>query len=136
MHVCPFFGNVSVAALFVGCLPLPTEGAFLMKGRCDTAMANQAKRAEAILLLQQMQRTLTDAGEDRYPRRGDFPQEQAAAIKAQLGPWPRALEAAGLKPERTDTRHRKTMKKRLQTKAENHGDAENAPTTENGGKES
>lgn len=107
-----------------------------MKGRCDTAMANQAKKAEAVLLLRQMQEALSAAGENRYPRRSDFPQEQAAAIKAQLGPWPRALEAAGLKPERTDTRHRKTMEKRLQTKAEIHGAAKNAPTTENGGNES
>ncbi len=104
-----------------------------MKGRCDTAMANQAKNEEAVLLLRQMQEALSAAGENRYPRRGDFSQEQAAAIKAQLGPWPRALEIAGLKPERTDTRHRKTMEKRLCTKAETHGDAENAPATENGG---
>ncbi|MCI6729231.1 MAG: hypothetical protein PUK81_06885 [Firmicutes bacterium] len=43
------------------------------------------------------------AGElGRPPVKSDFPPEQAQRIKAALGPWPRALEAAGLKevPER------------------------------------
>ena len=34
----------------------------------------------------------------RYPKRSDFTEEEVAYIKAFLGPWPRALEAAGLKP--------------------------------------
>ena len=34
----------------------------------------------------------------RYPKRSDFTEEEVSYIKAFLGPWPRALEAAGLKP--------------------------------------
>ena len=36
----------------------------------------------------------------RYPKRSDFTEEEVAYIKAFLGPWPRALEAAGLKPKK------------------------------------
>lgn len=54
-------------------------------------------REECIALLIDKQQTLQNAGESRYPQRGDFSPEEVCAIKAQLGPWPRALEAAGLK---------------------------------------
>lgn len=33
----------------------------------------------------------------RTPKKDDFDEATRARIKAQLGPWPRALEAAGLK---------------------------------------
>ena len=33
----------------------------------------------------------------RLPKKDDFDEKTRARIKAQLGPWPRALEAAGLK---------------------------------------
>ncbi|MBE6850668.1 MAG: hypothetical protein E7504_02860 [Ruminococcus sp.] len=39
-------------------------------------------------------------GEMRYPKRADFSEREVVAIKAFLGPWPRALEAAGVKPPR------------------------------------
>ena len=38
--------------------------------------------------------------QNRYPKRSDFTEEEVAYIKAFLGPWPRALEAAGLKPKK------------------------------------
>ena len=39
------------------------------------------------------------AGElGRLPNKSDFSGEDVSAIKQVLGPWPRALEAAGLKP--------------------------------------
>ncbi len=60
-------------------------------------MASHSK-AEAILWLQQMQEKLLAEGIRRYPKRSDFTAEQVVAIKAHLGPWPRALEAAALKP--------------------------------------
>ena len=41
---------------------------------------------------------LREAGEERYPQRADFEEAAVVAIKAHLGPWPRALEAAGIKP--------------------------------------
>ena len=55
-------------------------------------------KAEAIFWLQQMQAQLLAKGIQRYPKRSDFSVEQVVAIKAHLGPWPRALEAAALKP--------------------------------------
>ncbi len=33
----------------------------------------------------------------RIPKRSDFDSETACLIKQKLGPWPRALEVAGLK---------------------------------------
>lgn len=36
----------------------------------------------------------------RLPKKDDFDQATRARIKAFLGPWPRALEAAGLKEPR------------------------------------
>lgn len=48
----------------------------------------------------------------RYVRRSDFSDEDVAAIKSFLGPWPRALEAAGLKPERSFSRIELNREKR------------------------
>jgi len=45
---------------------------------------------------------LQKSGEIRYPKRSDFTEEQVASIKAFLGPWPRALEKAGLKTKKAD----------------------------------
>ena len=36
----------------------------------------------------------------RAPKKADFPIEDTQRIKAFLGPWPRALEKAGLKEKR------------------------------------
>ena len=36
----------------------------------------------------------------RYPKRADFSEQEVVAIKAFLGPWPRALEKAGVKEKR------------------------------------
>ncbi len=55
-------------------------------------------RSDCIVLLQEMQEKLHAQGETRYPKRSDFTGAQVVAIKAYLGPWPRALEAAGIKP--------------------------------------
>lgn len=79
-------------------------------------MAGAEGKAQAIRLLCEMQQRLHALGESRYPRRGDFSDEAVAQIKAHLGPWPRALEAAGLKPPRTDTRHLRTKEKRIRAK--------------------
>jgi hypothetical protein len=37
----------------------------------------------------------------RLPTRADFSETDIVFIKAHLGPWPRALETAGLKPKST-----------------------------------
>lgn len=50
--------------------------------------------------------------EGRYVSRADFSDEEVAMIKSYLGPWPRALEAAGIKPERSFSRIEKNREKR------------------------
>ncbi len=48
---------------------------------------------------QQAVRWLTEKAKElqRLPKRGDFTCEEVCLIKQKLGPWPRALEAVGLK---------------------------------------
>ena len=53
------------------------------------------EKAECLALLREKRNALLTSGEDRYPKRSDFSEWEVAAIKAHLGPWPRALEAAG-----------------------------------------
>ncbi len=82
-------------------------------------------RDDAIALLTKKHTELLIAGDDRYPRRGDFSDDEAAAIKAHLGPWPRALEAAELKPPRDGNRLAKNREKRRRAKlrrSENEND--------------
>ncbi|MCD8026601.1 MAG: hypothetical protein LUF33_06670 [Clostridiales bacterium] len=45
-------------------------------------------------------RLLTDKAAQlgRLPKKTDFDSKDACFIKQKLGPWPRALETAGLKP--------------------------------------
>jgi len=65
---------------------------------------------------------LRKKGEDlrsqgRYPKRSDFSEEEVAYIKSFLGPWPRALEAAGLKPKREgNSSLEKNREKRIRAK--------------------
>ena len=63
-------------------------------------MKEQYDRESAVRLLVNMRAALLARGENRYPQRDDFSPEQVVAIKAFLGPWPRALEAAGIKAPR------------------------------------
>jgi len=70
----------------------------------------------AIALLQRKHAALTAAGIARYPARADFDADEVVAIKAFLGPWPRALEAAGIKPPRDDGRAERTLQKRIRAK--------------------
>lgn len=67
---------------------------------------------ECILLLQNMRERLRAEGADRFPRRSDFSEQDRMAIKARLGPWPRALEAAGLKEPRPVDRREQNREKR------------------------
>ncbi len=55
-------------------------------------MVSEEKRAWAEELLR---RKYTQLG--RLPHKADFDSVTCSRIKAFLGPWPRALEAAGLK---------------------------------------
>ena len=48
---------------------------------------------------------------NRQPKKDDFDETQRARIKAFLGPWPRALEAAGLKEPKASPPPSKKRKK-------------------------
>ena len=48
----------------------------------------------------------------RLPRKGDFDEHTVMMVKSYFGPWPRALEAAGLK-EADPLRAEKRLEKRL-----------------------
>ena len=61
-------------------------------------------RTDCIALLKEAQKRREDTGVKGYVCRGDFTTEEVVAIKAFLGPWPRALEAAGIKPPREVSR--------------------------------
>ena len=61
-------------------------------------MTDQEKKRRCAELLQARYAALQAAGENRYPRRSDFSEEEVVAVKACFGPWPKALEAAGIKP--------------------------------------
>ncbi len=54
---------------------------------------NQENFAWAVEQLQKKYNELS-----RLPKKEDFDEKTRSRIKAYLGPWPRALEAAGLKP--------------------------------------
>ena len=60
-------------------------------------------REDCLRLLREKYHTLQEDGEDRYPKRSDFTEREVVAIKAYLGPWPRALEAAGVKIPKDQT---------------------------------
>lgn len=69
-------------------------------------------REDCIALLREKQEQLRQSGESRFPQRADFSAEEVIAIKAFLGPWPRALEAAGLKEPRPELAEKKLEKRR------------------------
>ncbi len=58
-------------------------------------MANEKKRQWASEQLQEKSKEL-----GRLPKKDDFDVVTLSRIKAFLGPWPRALEAAGLKEKK------------------------------------
>ena len=74
------------------------------------------QKEDCILILQEKQRELSKSGLSRYPQRSDFSEREVVAIKAFLGPWPRALEAAGIKEARDDNRSEKNKEKRIRAK--------------------
>ena len=74
------------------------------------------KKEDCIFLLQNKYKELQEQGLSRYPQRSDFEDREVVAIKAFLGPWPRALEAAGIKPPRDDDRLERNREKRARAK--------------------
>lgn len=61
-------------------------------------MTEEEKKAWAVAQLQNKAQEL-----GRPPTKADFDGPTKARIKAFLGPWHRALEAAGLRTQKTDT---------------------------------
>lgn len=75
-------------------------------------MENSDKKySEAIVLLQNK---ATELG--RLPKREDFSPEVVCLIKQKLGPWPRALEKAGLKEQLKRSAKEKSREKRERIK--------------------
>ena len=74
------------------------------------------KKEQAITLLREKQELLLQNGITRLPQRSDFTAEEVQCIKAQFGPFPRALEAAGLKEPRCDDRSQRQLEKRIAAK--------------------
>ena len=76
-------------------------------------MTNEEKKLWAEELLREKHKEL-----GRLPRKDDFDEPTRSRIKAFLGPWPRALEAAGLKEPRVVPEKSKKRKKAA-TKSKN-----------------
>lgn len=73
-------------------------------------------KEDCLVLLNEKYKELQSQSIDRYPQRSDFSDREVVAIKAFLGPWPRALEAAGIKPPRDDDRPQRNKEKRARAK--------------------
>lgn len=72
------------------------------------------KKYNKEMCLELLRKTADECG--RYPKRSDFTDDEVCAIKAFLGPWPRALERAGIKPLRDDGHEEKKREKRIRAK--------------------
>lgn len=57
------------------------------------------------------------AKENRLPQKSDFSVEDVNRIKGFFGPWPWALEAAGLKDSKQEQRRQKNYEKRRRSRA-------------------
>ena len=78
--------------------------------------AEKRTRDDCILLLREKQTELQNRGLTRFPQRSDFADDDVMFIKSYFGPWPRALEAAGVKEPRGDDRKQKNREKRARAK--------------------
>ena len=74
-------------------------------------MPTEEKKAWAEELLRQKYAEL-----GRLPTKKDFDNASCSRIKAYLGPWPRALEAAGLKQPR-NVRHSEEFEQSMKENA-------------------
>lgn len=81
--------------------PKPGKGFFIGKMTKD----------DCLLLLRMK---FEETGE--YPKKSDFSQEEVALIKGYFGPWPHALEEAGILPSKIEERLKKSKEKHIQAK--------------------
>lgn len=77
----------------------------------EVSVKEDIKRQQAIDLLINKDRELA-----RLPKKADFSEEEVCFIKQKLGPWPRALETAGLKEKTKLTGREKSKIKRKRIK--------------------
>lgn len=70
-------------------------------------MSSIITKDECILLIQQKTNEL-----GRFPKKSDFDNETVNMIKSYFGPWPRALEAAGVKAPNLQRIEQKREKRR------------------------
>ncbi|MGN0384078.1 MAG: homing endonuclease associated repeat-containing protein [Eubacterium sp.] len=54
--------------------------------------------------------------ENKMPKKSDFSEYEVSMIKSFYGPWPRALEAAGVKAARTTDRKEINRQKHIRAK--------------------
>lgn len=80
-------------------------------------MEVDVKRQQAIDLLLHKSR---ESGS--LPKRTDFSEAEVCFIKQKLGPWPRALEAAGLKEKTKPTGREKSKLKRERIRQSKKGE--------------
>ena len=96
-----------VCDALLACLGTWETGFFRAKG--GVTVACNEKQTQCIALLQETAKAL-----GRLPQKSDFDPEVMGQIKNLLGPWPRALEAAGLKAQ--NTRQEQKLQKRIRAK--------------------
>lgn len=77
-------------------------------------MTSDEKKLLAKELLRQKYKEL-----GRLPHKDDFDEPTRSRIKAFLGPWPRALEAAGLKEPRAVPQQKTKKRKKSALRSEN-----------------
>lgn len=70
-------------------------------------MSSKMIREDCLLLIQQKTNEL-----GRFPKKSDFDNEVVSMIKSYFGPWPRALEAAGVKEPNDEKLEHKREKRR------------------------
>ena len=75
-------------------------------------MQEKSRKEECVQLLCSKAKEL-----DKLPVKADFSVEEVAKIKSLLGPWPRALEAAGLKEPKNSESIHKNHGKQIRAKA-------------------
>lgn len=61
-----------------------------------------------------LQKVYAEKGE--YPKKSDFSLEEVAVIKGYFGPWPHALEEAGIIPSKKEERLKKSKEKHIKAK--------------------
>lgn len=90
-------------------------------------MEKSEKKEYAVALLKKKASQL-----GRPPKRSDFDSETVCFIKQKLGPWPRALEAAGLKePPKLSAKDKSRIKRERSRKRRKLAKKPEAVTSEN-----